>query len=209
MPCAILTGLASKILTVKPGLGALTFHPCQEASFIRFDTPSFSLSAIIGITIAALAAQSTPPPRQRQDCSAAVYREFDFWVGTWTVTAQGKPAGTNRIEVDLNGCVLVEHWTAASGGRGTSLNFYDRASKAWHQSWMDQSGGALRLKGALTNGRMVLQSDPHPGSDGGSAIQRVTWTPEPDGTVRQLWESTSDAGKTWTTVFDGRYTRAK
>ena len=165
--------------------------------------------AIIGITIAALAAQSTPPPRQRQDCSATVYREFDFWVGTWTVTAQSKPAGTNRIEVDLNGCVLVEHWTAASGGRGTSLNFYDRASKAWYQSWMDQSGGALRLKGGLTNGRMVLQSDPQPGSDGGSATQRVTWTPEPDGTVRQLWESTSDAGKTWTTVFDGRYTRAK
>jgi hypothetical protein len=166
--------------------------------------------AIISITVAALAAAQSPPPsRPRQDCSAAVYREFDFWVGSWTVTAQGQPAGTNRIEAGLNGCVLVEHWTAVSGGRGTSLNFYDRVSKAWYQSWMDQSGGALRLTGGLSNGRMVLQSDPQPGSDGRSAIQRVTWTPEADGTVRQLWESTSDGGKTWTTVFDGRYTRAK
>ena len=166
--------------------------------------------AIIGITVAALAAaQPAPPARQRPDCSAPVYREFDFWLGSWAVTAQGKPAGTNRIESDLTGCVLVEHWTAAGGGRGTSLNFYDRATKAWYQSWMDQSGGALRLKGGFQNGRMILQSDAQTAANGSTTIQRVSWTPEPDGTVRQLWESTTDAGKTWTTVFDGRYTRSK
>jgi hypothetical protein len=164
--------------------------------------------AIASITVAALvAAQSPPPPRQ--DCSATVYREFDFWLGNWTVRVQGKPAGTNRIEADLNGCVLVERWSAVGGGRGISLNFYDRLSKAWYQSWMDLSGGALRLKGGVQNGRMVMESDPQRRPDGTSVIQRVTWTPQGDGTLRQLWESTSDAGKTWTTVFDGHYTRAK
>ena len=38
--------------------------------------------------------------------------------------------------------------------------------------------------------------------------QRITWTPAADGTVRQLWESTSDEGRTWTVLFDGRYVRA-
>lgn len=166
--------------------------------------------ALLGITAAALAAAQAPPAaRQRPDCSAPAYRQFDFWLGKWTVTVQGKPAGTNRIEADLNGCVIIEHWSAAGGGRGTSMNFYDRASNSWHQSWTDQSGGALRLKGGFQNGQMILQSDPQTGADGVTTIQRVSWTPASDGTLRQLWESTSDAGKTWTTVFDGHYSRAK
>jgi len=35
--------------------------------------------------------------------------------------------------------------------------------------------------------------------------QRITWTPNHDGNVRQLWESSDDDGKTWTTAFDGIY----
>jgi hypothetical protein len=145
-------------------------------------------------------------PASRPDCSAAEYRQFDFWVGTWDVTAQGKPAGTNRIEVDLKGCVLVEHWTATRGGRGTSLNFYDRDTRSWHQTWMDEQGNALRLAGALREGRMVLESAPQRQRDGASTVQRITWTPNADGTVRQIWEQSTDT-KTWTMVFDGLYTR--
>ena len=37
----------------------------------------------------------------------------------------GKPAGTNRIESVMKGCGLLEQWTSAGGGHGTSLNFYD------------------------------------------------------------------------------------
>ena len=39
--------------------------------------------------------------------------------------------------------------------------------------------------------------------------QRITWTPANDGSVRQVWELSSDAGKTWTVLFDGRYVRAR
>jgi hypothetical protein len=34
----------------------------------------------------------------------------------------------------------------------------------------------------------------------------VTWSVNPDGGVRQLWESTGDNGE-WTVAFDGKYTR--
>jgi len=30
-----------------------------------------------------------------------------------------------------------------------------------------------------------------------------------DGSVRQLWELSNDAGATWTVLFDGRYVRAR
>ena len=35
---------------------------------------------------------------------------------------------------------------------------------------------------------------------------RITWTPNADGSVRQLWEST-DAKGAWTVAFDGLYKR--
>ena len=35
---------------------------------------------------------------------------------------------------------------------------------------------------------------------------RITWSANPDGSVRQLWESTGPNGE-WTVAFDGKYTR--
>ena len=101
-----------------------------------------------------------PPP-----CSSAPYRAFDFWIGDWTVTADGKEAGRNRIERILGGCALLESWTGAGESRGHSLNFYDAAQQTWHQTWIDNSGGPLYLSGGLENGTMVLsgQRPPRPG----------------------------------------------
>ena len=142
-----------------------------------------------------------PPP---QDCSAAEYRQFDFWIGEWAVTNAGTPAGTNRIEAAMKGCAIVEQWTSARGGRGTSLNFYDRATKQWSQAWIDESGNALHLRGGLVDGRMVLSSAPRE-TGKGLDVQRITWSKNADGTVRQLWESSLDGGRTWSVAFDGSY----
>jgi hypothetical protein len=38
-------------------------------------------------------------------------------------------------------------------------------------------------------------------------MERITWTPNADGTVRQHWEQSADGGKTWETAFDGLYRR--
>jgi hypothetical protein len=57
---------------------------------------------------------------------------------------------------------------------------------------------------------MVMTGEaPSSKKPGVTALQRVTWTPSSDGTVRQLWESSEDGGTTWTTVFDGRYSRVR
>ena len=44
-----------------------------------------------------------------------------------------------------------------------------------------------------------------PQAGGGRQLERITWTSNPDGTVRQHWEQSTDGGKTWTTAFDGLY----
>jgi hypothetical protein len=122
--------------------------------------------------------------------------------------AAGQKAGRNLVTEDLKGCVIVEQWTAKGGGRGSSLNFYDRTTREWHQAWIDEQGGALLLKGGLREGRMVLASEARPDARGVPTVQRITWTPDRDG-LRQHWESSTDGGKTWATVFDGRYVNAK
>jgi len=172
---------------------------------LRMPLALLSLSLVAGVE-PSLAAD-TPPPKSPTDCTAAEHRQFDFWLGTWDVTQKDKPAGVNRITADLKGCVLVEQWTSASGGRGTSLNFYDRTDRSWHQTWIDAQGGALLLKGGLRGPNMVLESESAPDAKGASTVQRITWSPQADGGVRQHWESSSDGGKSWTTAFDGRYVR--
>jgi hypothetical protein len=149
---------------------------------------------------------TTPAAPARPDCSAAEHRQFDFWLGTWDVTVAGKRAGSNRIESVMKGCGLLEHWTSARGGHGTSLNFYDRHTQTWSQAWIDDGGNALHLTGAFADGKMVLASAPRQ-TDAGVDVQRITWSKNADATVRQVWESSTDGGKTWTVAFDGLYAR--
>lgn len=139
-------------------------------------------------------------------CDASGHRDFDFWIGTWQVrTPDGKIAGSNRIEREYDGCVVHERYETARGYRGESLNIYDATRGIWHQTWVDSSGTLLLLEGGLRDGRMVLEGQVR-GPDGRPVRHRITWTPGADGSVRQFWESAHEPGS-WTTVFDGRYTR--
>jgi len=142
-------------------------------------------------------------------CSSSEYRQFDFWIGDWNVTSGGEPAGTNSIHRIHNGCALQENWQGAGEGgiSGTSFNLYDQATGRWHQTWVDDSGTLLLLDGGLQNGVMVL-SGQRPARDGsGMVLHRISWTPNDDGSVRQLWEASKDEGGKWAVLFDGLYNK--
>jgi hypothetical protein len=137
-------------------------------------------------------------------CNTPEFRQFDFWLGDWDVESVAAPGTVSRnlITRSYDGCAIREEYTTPSGFAGTSLNFYDAPRKVWHQTWIDNQGGALYIEGGLQGTAMVLQS-----VGDLTHVQRITWTPLPDGRVRQHWETTSDGGKNWTTAFDGTYTR--
>jgi hypothetical protein len=143
-----------------------------------------------------------PPP-----CSGPEYRQFDFWVGEWDVTQpDGTPAGTNRIEIILGGCVLFESWeSATSPHEGHSFNIYGRDGK-WHQTWVDNGGLLLELVGGLVDGRMVMSQD-RTRPDGKTVHHEVSWEKLETGQVRQHWRASSDGGQTWNDVFVGIYTK--
>lgn len=140
-------------------------------------------------------------------CDAPEFRQFDFWLGEWQVTkSDGTLAGTNSIRREYGGCVLHERYQTPKGYTGESLNTYDPGRKRWHQTWVDNTGTLLLLDGGLQGSDMVLEGSTT--DDKGAVTRhRITWTPNPDGTVRQHWQ-TADASGAWATAFDGLYRRA-
>lgn len=173
-------------------------HPARTCGSRSLLATMLALPAALAGAPTPAAPAPAPPPA----CQSAEYRQFDFWIGTWDVfQPNGDKAGENRIEPISAGCALLENWSGRGGFTGKSLNIYDSTDKRWHQTWVDSSGSLLMIAGNLVDKRMVL------GSETGSAHQRITWTPNDDGSVRQLWESSSDGGKTWAVLFDGKYVR--
>jgi hypothetical protein len=164
----------------------------------------------LGVVLALSTANSAGlKPRLAAVCAGPEYHQFDFWIGDWDVRGpKGKQAGVNHIRSILDGCVLQENWSGAGGSTGTSYNIYDRTQKKWHQTWVDNQGTLLQLDGAFSNGRMVMQGTTRD-STGAEAQQRITWSQPKPATVRQLWETSTDGGKSWTIAFDGFYSKQR
>ena len=165
------------------------------------------VSAVVatGAVAAALAAAVSadePPPA----CAAATHRQFDFWIGDWTVTnPAGQTIGRNTIRSTQGGCVLEENWTGGGGGTGVSLNFVELGK--WNQVWVANTpGGVLRLVGGLENGAMVMTGE-STNPQGAKVLNRVTWTRLDGDKVTQNWDTSTDGGKTWSPAFRGIYTR--
>jgi hypothetical protein len=140
-----------------------------------------------------------------------LYRQFDYWVGTWDVRPNGGPASappaTNIVTKIHNGCVILESWSAP-GMTGQSFNIYDRVSAKWRQTWVDSTGGLHEYAGGLVDGNMTYEGDiPAPRGQQGRMHVRLTFFKRPDGTVRQFSERTPDGGKTWQVNYDLIYTR--
>ncbi len=159
----------------------------------------------LGVCLWCVAAAAQP----LAPCDTAEFRQFDFWVGHWDVTdPDGNTVGHNRIDAILNGCALQENWTGGSSFRGHSFNIYDRARGVWHQTWVDSSGALLQLEGGLLDGAMVLEGTRYSPKRNAPVQDRISWTPNADGSVRQHWQSSVDGGASWQTVFDGLYRHA-
>jgi hypothetical protein len=152
---------------------------------------------------AGLGAQTSRPA----PCTSPIHRQFDFWLGEWEVrTPQGAVTGESSITSILNGCVVRESYVGQPPYRGESYNMYDARTKRWHQSWVDNGGLLALFDGELRDGAMVLEGEG--GDPTGQAFKsRMTFTPLPDGRVRQHWQRSNDGGSTWTTMFDGYYSK--
>ncbi len=168
---------------------------------------------LIALLLATAAApQTTPPPAPPPvDCADADHRAFDFWIGDWDVYATGTKmlVAHSRIE-KIVGCAISETYDQFAGKGGQKVDYHGRSISSfvpagsagaggWRQYYVDTSGAAATLTGGYANGAMVLMSK------AGPVTTRMTLSPNPDGSVRQHGEFSTDDGKTWQPAYDFTY----
>jgi hypothetical protein len=152
-------------------------------------------------------AQSQP----QYGCDSAESRQLDFWVGDWELTYQagGKQAKSrNRVSKVLDGCAILEEFTGGTGTRldGRSYSTYDRATKRWKQTWVDNTASYLDFEGATVDGNMAFVRSFT--KDGKTTHQRMVFRDVKPESLTWLWQSSPD-GNTWATQWEIAYKRLK
>ncbi|HEX7692858.1 MAG TPA: hypothetical protein VF409_00100 [Sphingomonas sp.] len=152
-----------------------------------------------------------PPPKPpKVDCSDADHTAFDFWIGDWDVYATGSSTivAHSRIE-KIVGCAISETFDQFTGPgnkpidyHGRSISAYVPADRNWRQYYVDSGGSASTLTGNVVDGAMVLVSK------NGPVTNRMTVKRNPDGSVDQRGEFSTDDGKTWSPGYDFTYRRS-
>jgi hypothetical protein len=149
---------------------------------------------------------------QAPACNEPAARELDFWIGTWDLGyVQAGKAGTsrNRISKVLDGCALLEEFDGPPGTPlvGRSYSVYDKATRQWRQTWVDNSGGYLDFTGGMQDGRMVLAREFRRGDK--LVKQRMVFQDVQADSLKWLWQASQDGGATWTTAWEIDYRRVK
>ena len=165
------------------------------------------MRVLVSITLFLLA--QTLSAQNQQPCGTEAHRQFDFWIGEWTVYKTGTDtvAGHNSVRQILESCVMEENWTSATGWQGKSFNTYNPVDSTWNQVWVDQSGATYHFSGRREGDVMQLYGETT--SPKGEPILfdfSFRYDPEKD-TVRQLWKMSKDEGGSWQVIFDGMYVK--
>lgn len=166
----------------------------------------------IPLAIVLLTGAATPPRAMAQDdasrCDVPEARQFDFWIGQWTLTWGDDGHGTNTIRRVLDGCIIEERFEGQMPDgwyRGRSVSAYDPERDVWLQTWVDDRGNYLDFSGGIEDGRMVLRREAV--RDGQPVVQRMVWYNISDRELDWNWEQSEDGGATWTTLWHIHYRR--
>ena len=165
--------------------------------------------------VALVAAAAIPASGQTlpaYGCDSPESKQLDFWIGEWELSyvEDGQPRKSrNRITKTLDGCVVLEEFSGAPGTKldGRSVSTYDRLTRRWKQTWVDNSASYLDFNGGLEDGRMVFARQMQ--RDGKTVGQRMVFGDVQRDSLKWLWQRSDDGGATWKTQWEIDYRRVK
>lgn len=168
---------------------------------------------VLGVVLILWSDTGHPRDAQKEKpCTGAEARQFDFWLGDWSLTWKDKDGnelkGTNSITSILGGCVIQEQFNdPGSGFRGMSVSTYSSTTGKWQQTWVDNTGSYLDFVGEFTDGKMALQRTATGG--GKQFLQRMMWYNISPDKLDWNWERSDDDGASWKLLWKIHYTRSK
>jgi hypothetical protein len=151
---------------------------------------------------------SAPTPQLKPANGYPGYDVMDFWLGEWDVKVGDELAGRDVVRKILDGFAVIEEWRDAEGSEGQSFFYFMPAQGRWKQVWVTSTGFYKeKLSEPYATGvRFVGKSY---GPRGRVIDDRTTLTRLPEGRVRQVIETSTDGGKTWTAAFDAVYSHRR
>jgi len=135
--------------------------------------------------------------------------QFDFWIGDWDLTWADGGRARNRVRSVLGGRVILEEFDASPADdlQGMSVSVYDPALGRWQQTWVDNTGNYWHFSGGFADGRMVLSTTDRRGGE--EVARRMLWHHIAADELDWAWQRSTDAGATWTTLWDVHYRRRR
>jgi uncharacterized protein YciI len=185
--------------------------------------------AIMLLASGAAVAQTGQGDESGPRCDGPGWRQFDFWLGDWSIqqrirTADGGwvelPAQT-RVRRALGGCALLERWrgkvqffwggmTHPAAMRGMSVRSYDPKSGDWTIWWMDtmNPGFGSGFTGRFQDDKGEFFSE-HATPDGGKRLARITFSDIQPDSVHWDLATSHDDGATWNVIWAMEMRREK
>jgi hypothetical protein len=167
------------------------------------------IAAFLLAAAAAANAQTVPT----YGCDSPESKALDFWLGEWELTYQGddgKPAKSrNRITKVLDGCAVLEEFTGAPGTKldGRSYSQFDRTTRQWKQTWVDNTAAYLDFVGGTVDGQMYFAREVE--RQGKRIKQRMIFQDVQRDSLTWRWQRSDDGGTTWVTQWEIGYRRLK
>jgi len=101
--------------------------------------------------------------------------------------------------------VIFEEWESASGSNGKSFNYYDPGYDHWRQIWIGDSGSIIEFTGKARDGGIFYTAETVDPADRSVTLHKFEFTRHENSDVRQFWQTSTDGGETYSTIWDGRY----
>ncbi|MEO7744274.1 MAG: DUF1579 family protein [Usitatibacter sp.] len=168
------------------------------------------LLALFASTWASGAAAQTPPV---YGCDNPESKQLDFWLGEWELTYAGPnnavAKSRNRVTKIMDGCAVLEQFEGSPGTKlnGHSVSIFDRATKRWKQTWVDNTASYLDFNGGLADGKMTFTREAE--RQGKKVRQRKVFQDIRPDALKWLWQASPDGGATWTTQWEIDYKRVR
>jgi tetratricopeptide (TPR) repeat protein len=135
------------------------------------------------------------------------YAAFDFWVGEWEQqNRDGAVVGSTTVKRILENCVLHELTVNPKGYVAQAFHYFDPSLGKWRQTYADTRAGFSHWVGESRTGEMRYQGEISSAA-GANTLGRSLFTRIDENRIRQVFEVSSDGGKTWTVSWDGFYVR--
>ena len=155
--------------------------PGVEAQQTKQDSRDYKRSQVLGLV-------ALPPG----------VRQFDFYIGRWTIQQVGGGTATDDVETLAGGVVLLET-SEAQNFFAASVSVFNLKTGLWTQTYNDTTGLYVQLTGGLRDDRMVLEGEFTDPIDGRRKLARLTYFNITAQAFDQTFEISQDGGQSWFT----------